>query len=142
MKKILVADHDIKLVDHLEKVLSEQGFLVYRSLNSSDLLEKASRIKPDLLILDTMFPDPNGGKTYELLQQSKDTAGIPTIYMTTRASLAFDSGVYYRTANGFLNKPFNTETLLKEINRTMGQSTASIFELVNDPSAFFRIGLS
>ena len=142
MKKILVADHDLKLVAQLEKVLSEQGFLVFHSRDTSDLLEKAIQIKPDLLILDTMFPGPNNGKSYEFLQQSKDTADIPTIYMTGTPSLAFDSGVYYPTANGFLRKPFNTDMLLKEINRTMGRSSSSIYELVNDPSAFFRIGLS
>ena len=62
MKKIYIVDDDRNIVESLSIVLKSKGYSVQAQYDEENLLQNIEKAKPDLIILDVMFPqDPGAG---------------------------------------------------------------------------------
>ena len=60
-KKILVVDDEDDILQFLELVLREKGYDVVTAAGGQDALTRAQIEKPDLVLLDIMMPQMDGG---------------------------------------------------------------------------------
>ena len=59
--KILIVDDELDVLTVLGARLSKAGYFVIKSNNGKDALTKAKSEHPDLILLDIMMPDCDGG---------------------------------------------------------------------------------
>ncbi|WP_443936689.1 response regulator [Pedobacter sp. MW01-1-1] len=118
MKKILVVDDDIEVLETIQLILEIGGFKVSSLNNGEDVFDEIARFKPDLILLDISLGHIDGRVLCEQLKAIESTAKIPILLI---------SGLYnqrdFTTLNygqdDFLSKPFQMDVLLKKITKIL-----------------------
>jgi CheY-like chemotaxis protein len=110
---VLVVDDDREALEALEGVLTAQGHRVITAVDGHDALEKAPRLRPDLVITDLLMPVLDGIGLAKALRADPITA-------TTRIVLC--SGVsegsvrpLFSSYDAFLQKPFELDELARAV---------------------------
>ncbi len=80
-RKVLVIDDDPVLLTLLRIALEQDGFLVTTALDGEDGLRQASKIQPDVIVLDIMMSDMDGWTTCRRLRCVYDT---PILMLSAR----------------------------------------------------------
>jgi CheY-like chemotaxis protein len=111
-KKILVVDDEKHMVRLMEYNLKKQGYSVSTACNGLEALDKANKIKPDLILLDIKMPVMNGIEVCVRLKQNPETKNIPVIVVSV---LADDEEVVSLGVRSAIPKPFAPERLLNEV---------------------------
>ena len=128
MKKILVIDDDVQLVDMVKTLLKSVGYEVYYAYQTTKGIEKARATTPDLILLDVMFAGPPGPDGFEVSRQlHKDPVlkNIPVIMLSgVRKALdlpfKFGPDESWMPVKAFIEKPVEPDTLLAEIEKVLG----------------------
>ena len=114
---LLAEDHD-KMRDRV-KLLLERDFEVIESVgNGLALLEAASRLKPDVCVLDISMPVLNGIETATRLRQSGSTAKI--VFLTIHEEVDFVQAALETGASGFVVK----RRMVSELRRAIREALA------------------
>ena len=81
-KKILIADSDSSFRESLRVFIQALGYEVLEAATGSEALDKASCLRPDLIILEVRLPGINGDKVTAQLKRNTSTRNIPVILNT------------------------------------------------------------
>lgn len=105
MKRIMVIDDDAAIIAALSDALTEFGYSVKAALDSRNLRARIREFKPDLILLDFMLTDSNGGAICHQLKSDPQTSELPVIMMS-----GFNDVRYFAEKSGcdaFIKKPFD-----------------------------------
>jgi DNA-binding NarL/FixJ family response regulator len=115
--RILLADDHEKMRDMVKRLL-ERDFEVIDSVgNGVALLEAASRLKPDVCVLDISMPVLNGIETATRLRQSGSTAKI--VFLTIHEEVEFVEAALETGASGFVLKGQMVSELRRAITEVL-----------------------
>ncbi len=115
MKKILVIDDDLEIVELAKNLLEAHHYEVLTATDGVHGLELAKAHQPDLIVLDVVMPHMDG---YTFVQEIKLIDGlrkIPIIVVTAKTDmqdLFINEGV-----SCFITKPFKTEVFLEKVHQ-------------------------
>jgi len=111
-KTVLFIDDEVDLQELVKITLRSRGYNVEIASNGIEGLEKLKIIKPDLIILDLNMPEMGGVEFYQRICVN-DRPEYPVLVLTARANME----QLFRQFNidGFMNKPFEIDELLKEV---------------------------
>ena len=133
MAYVLIIDDDEDFADVAKKVLEGAGHEVRVDLDLKSGTESMSQRRPDLVILDVMFPE-NASGGFELARTIKhydaDLKGIPILMLTAvnaRFPLGFSSRDIDDTwlpVEDFLEKPVDFDTMLGKVTRLLEKTEA------------------
>jgi DNA-binding NtrC family response regulator len=100
----------------LRRGLRTKGYRVVEAINGKEALDCLGKDETiDIVLTDYAMPEMNG---IELLQKIRQTnKSIPVILMTTYGDNDLVIEAMYYRCNGFIDKPFDMDELLEEINR-------------------------
>ncbi|MFA5356742.1 MAG: response regulator [Candidatus Omnitrophota bacterium] len=118
-KRILVVDDDIAVLTSLKRLLELSGFEVEAIQTPKDSLSRARSFKPHLILLDLLMPAIGGLEVCEMLNNDKDTNGIPVIIISALTKEEDIKKAYRLGVVGYKTKPYDFSELLKEINKTI-----------------------
>lgn len=124
-KTILIVDDEKNLLAALESLLATEGYSVIAASRGRDAVVLAKSRLPDLVILDVMMPDMDGGRVAEALKELPETKDIPIMFLT-----ALLSKKEQESKGGFvgesvcLAKPYEADDLLAEVEKILTQSSA------------------
>lgn len=110
MKKILVIENDLAILEIVGFVFIEKGFDVLESQNRIPI-ERIIEQKPNLVLLDYFLNDSYGKEICLEIKNNPLTQHIPVILYSAISGLeqvAKDSG-----ADAFIAKPFEVDELTK-----------------------------
>lgn len=82
MKKILLIEDNEYMGRMYQNLLSLENYLVSWAKGGEEGLEKASSLKPDLILLDVIMPKINGIQVLQKLKDQEDTKNIPVVILT------------------------------------------------------------
>lgn len=121
MATILVVDDEYGIAKLLEEVLVDEGHRVIPASNGRQGLEKATEIRPDLVITDLMMPVMDGAALIEALTLHPDLRGIPIVLMSavTEAMAAERCSGYV----GFIRKPFKILAVIDLVEALVAEKT-------------------
>jgi len=121
--RITIIDDEVDQAADLADLLGGAGHTVGMMHSVEGAVEKLAQDKPDVLILDVMFPEnPSAG--FELaisMQQNQGTRDIPVILLTNVNQefpldiSAKDIDPEWMPVRELIEKPVNTQKLLKKI---------------------------
>ena len=78
--------------------------------------------RPDLVLLDIMMPEMDGGDVYHRMQQESELSRIPVIVVTAKAA-PIDKVLWMNVAqvDDYVTKPFGTHDLLGSVERVLAR---------------------
>jgi DNA-binding response OmpR family regulator len=129
MPKIIVVDDDKTSTALFEQVLLMNKYEVVTLNESAKTLETATEVKPDLIILDLMMPEPDGFKVCRMLRSNPLFRRTPIIIVTALNDLDSKLVAMGAGANDYLVKPFHIDQLFtmleKQLNKNGLKNTVS-----------------
>jgi len=78
----LVVDDSAETLAMLSQVLDEEGLTVLIALDGEQAINIASKMIPDIILLDAIMPNMDGFETCRRLKQQSGLKNIPIIFMT------------------------------------------------------------
>ena len=112
---ILITDDNQVTLRLIERILSDSGFNVVTADSGENALLKVNEAKPDLILLDVMMPEMNGYEVCSRLQENKETAYIPVVFVTALGDEQNKAKAFSVGGADYLVKPVKRDTLLKAV---------------------------
>jgi CheY-like chemotaxis protein len=121
MKKILIIEDNAEIRENTTELLELSNYKVMSAENGNIGFELAKKFSPDLILCDMMMPETDGREFLKLAKEDSVVRDIPLIF--------FSAGSFYpevrkgliKAANGYLQKPFTEEELLKIIENGLAE---------------------
>jgi DNA-binding response OmpR family regulator len=117
--KILIIDDDRVLLETLKDALEEKSYRVVVASSGKDGLRKASKARPDLIILDIMLPGMDG---WEVCQRLREISTVPIIMLSARAEIDDVVKGFEIGADDYVAKPFSVPELEARIQAVLRRS--------------------
>lgn len=121
-KKILIVDDDKVILRTLENILLKEGYYVIPLSLGKEAIKVAKERLPDLIILDIMMPDMDGGDVAFELKNNPLTKNIPIIYQSSLVTKREEDSNSKKDGIYFTSKPIDRERLLWLISECIGES--------------------
>jgi CheY-like chemotaxis protein len=123
MKKVLIVDDEKDTLLMLGKRLTAGGYSVITATNGKDAIALAKSQHPDIIILDILMPEMDGGEVVAELKEHPSTRSIPVILLTAILSKA-EEEKYGSVVGGniTLAKPLDAEKLLDQMKKLLGSA--------------------
>ncbi len=118
-KKILVIEDTEFMQCMIRDILTKEGYEVYSAYSGEEGLDKISKIKPDLIILDIVMPGMSGFDVCRILRADESNNLTPIIMLTAQVSeddklIGLELG-----ADDYIIKPFNSRELVSRVRNTL-----------------------
>ena len=121
MKKILLVDDEVDILEFLKYNLEQEDFEVLVSTNGKDALKKISQ-NPDLIVLDIMMPEMDGFEVYEQIKKNKEYQNIPIIFLTAKSGETNEIKGLDLGASDYIQKPISPKKLIARIKLNLRKS--------------------
>ncbi len=115
MEKILVIEDEAIIRENIAEILRISGYESLQADNGFVGVQQILEHKPDLVICDVMMPRLNGYQVLETIRKSSETATIPFIFLTAKASPEDIRKGMSLGADDYLTKPFSRDELIGAI---------------------------
>jgi len=124
MKKILLVDDEVDILEFLKYNLEQDNFEVLISSNGKDALKKISQ-NPDLIVLDIMMPEMDGFELYQQIKVNKEYQDIPIIFLTAKSGETDEIKGLDLGASDYIQKPISPKKLIARIKSNLRKSEQS-----------------
>lgn len=119
--KILVAEDSPTILAIIQFALDSAGFSVITANDGIEVVEKAYKEAPDIIISDIMMPRMNGYQACRLLKGDSLTSSIPIIMITTKTAESDRFWGLKTGADDYLVKPFEPAELVERIENIINR---------------------
>lgn len=148
MNLVLIVDDNPRNLQVIGKILSDDSYRIAVANDGEKALNVASKICPDLILLDIMMPGIDGFEVCIRLKADEKTKDIPVIFLT--AKMETDDLVKGFKSGGvdYITKPFSKEEVLirirthidlKNSKELIKAQNDKLHELVSTKDKFFSI---
>jgi CheY-like chemotaxis protein len=115
MAKILIAEDERDIRDLIEFTLKYAGHDVVKTANGAEAVERASEVRPDLILLDVRMPRMTGYEACRALKALDGLRDTPIVFLSakgqqTEMESGLDAGAY-----DYILKPFAPDHLARRI---------------------------
>jgi Response regulator containing a CheY-like receiver domain and a GGDEF domain len=125
LRRILIVDNDTDST-HLVKVLLEKTgrYLVLEENEPTRAHLTARNFRPDLILLDVVMPETDGGEVAARIQADPELHNTPIIFLTALVTRAEAKTGLHIDGHPFLAKPINIPELIEAIERVLPAQAA------------------
>ena len=126
-EKILCIEDEPQMIDLIRLILETGGYRVVAAQGGEEGLEKMRSEQPDLILLDIMMPEMDGGDVYHRMQQEPELIQIPVIVVTAKAA-PIDKVLWMNVAqvDDYVTKPFGPDDLLTSVERVLARHAGRV----------------
>lgn len=114
--KILVAQFIHESAEVFKRILEMSGYHAFVAQDGQDVVEKASEIRPDLIILDMHLTVIDGLRASQMIKSDEASRDIPIIMVSALEGAAAKEAAFSAGASHYFLKPFDVDELLERIN--------------------------
>jgi DNA-binding NtrC family response regulator len=113
--KILIVDDVPANLRVLREVLEPEGYRIFGASNGDAALRIATRVLPDIILLDIVMPGMDGYEVCRRLKQNESTEHIPVIFITVRDENVSLVEGFRAGGVDYITKPFDEAELLVRV---------------------------
>ena len=114
-RKILVADDSVVIQKSIGITFAQEDFQVTFVGNGEEAVQRASELKPDLILADTSMPKLAGTELCKKLRQNPDLRKTPILLLSNAQENFNPAQLKTAGANDFIQKPFESNQLLEKV---------------------------
>lgn len=115
IKKILVVDNDPKDLSLISGILEKGGYEVESVVDGATAFDFISKDKFDLVLIDILMPTLSGYDLLILLKERSNNFKVAYISVVPKKKVNLGN------IDGFIQKPFTPEFLLKSVKEIIGE---------------------
>jgi len=124
-QKVLVVEDEPDISKLVSYHLTQERYKVLAAEDGERALKIIERDKPNLVILDLMLPGLSGMEVCRILRDRPDTAKLPILMLTAKASevdrvIGLEMG-----ADDYLAKPFSPREMVARVRAILRRATAA-----------------
>lgn len=116
---VVIADDERDIVELVAIVLRRAGHEVLTTDDGPEALALIRARAPDLCVLDGMMPGLKGFEVLRELRNDERTAAVRVLILTATVDEEREIRRHGVEPDGFIQKPFDAETLLAEVERLL-----------------------
>lgn len=121
---VFVVDDDISVRESLEALIRFEGWQAETFASGRDFLARPRMFCPSCLVLDVSLPDLNGLDLQKAV--AADRSEMPIIFITGHGDVPMTVRAMKAGAVEFLEKPVDSDALLKAIRDALDRSFATL----------------
>ncbi len=126
--KILLVDDEPDILEFMEYNLKKEGYQTFLAKNGQEAIEVATRVKPNLIILDIMMPVMDGIEACRIIRNNAELKNTMITFLTARNEdysqiAGFDVG-----ADDYISKPIKPRVLVSRIKALMRRVNGNVSE--------------
>jgi len=114
--KIIIIDDERDLVALTGKRLQAAGYDVMCHHDGFGAIDVIEKTRPDIILLDIKLPHISGIDIFKEIRSNPQFNSIPVIFFSASAK-DMDLCIENLKADGFVQKPYKSETLIDTLNR-------------------------
>ena len=124
-RRILIVDND-RDTTHLVKILLERTgrYSVLEENDATKAHQSAQNFRPDLILLDIVMPETDGGEVAAQIQADPELQGTPVIFLTALVTNSEAKAGLRIQGHPFLAKPINIPELINGIEENLAAHAA------------------
>ena len=113
---ILIVEDDEATAECLTDLLRSEGYDT-QTLSMPDTIEAVREARPDLILLDLVFPDSKGEDLLGAVRRDREFGGLPVVLLSAVPQL---SAMAARLpVQGYVSKPFELDDLLRTVGELL-----------------------
>ncbi len=117
--KILIIDDDTDILELLRYNLIKEGYDVYIEKRAERSVNRADKLKPDLIILDIMMPEINGLEICSLLRRKEYFRDIFIFFLTAKSEKYLQLEAFRRGGDDYIEKITGLRALTHKIGSVL-----------------------
>ncbi|MCI2430377.1 PAS domain S-box protein [Candidatus Acetothermia bacterium] len=127
---VLVIEDELEIAKLISKYIQKLGYQTEMALTAQEGLEKALKLKPQLITLDVLMPDMDGFTLIQRLKDHPQTAPIPVIFL----SIVQDRLHGLRLgASAYLTKPIDERKFSETVRNLLEPRGQPVLVADDDP---------
>lgn len=111
MAKILIAEDERDIRDLVAFTLRFAGHEVFAASNGEEAVELASKVNPDLILMDVRMPRMTGYEACKVLKANAQVKDIPVVFLSAKGQESEIQQGMEAGAEEYLLKPFAPDQL-------------------------------
>ena len=123
MKRVLVAEDELKIARLVRDYLHRAGFGVLEAPDGPSALSSARIEKPDMIVLDLGLPGMDG---LDVLRELRTSSAVPIIILTARDDESDRIVGLELGADDYVTKPFSPKELVARIRAVLRRADATL----------------
>ena len=121
MAKILIAEDERDIRDLVAFTLRFAGHEVSAAANGEEAVELATRVNPDLILMDVRMPRMTGYEACKVMKANPDLKDIPVVFLTARGQETEIQQGLEAGAEEYLLKPFAPDQLTNRVKAILAK---------------------
>ncbi len=138
--RILVVDHESKMVHLLRQILTTAGYVVSAANKGERAVQLVAEEPPVLVLSETNLPGDVDG--YAMVRRIREFSDIPIIFLTAGSEAEQMLAGFEAGADDYVTKPFDARVLLARIKAVLKRSQGVVSSPVEIPFGTFVINLA
>lgn len=118
-KRILVVDDERDILEFISYNLSREGYEVYTAENGAVALDVAERVRPHLILLDSMMPVMDGKHTCEAIRRHPTLKDTMIVFLSAVEEEENQVNSYRAGADDYITKPVRMRVLCSRVAAIM-----------------------
>ena len=112
--KLILLEDNHNLSENIREILTIKGYEVSNIIEEAEkAFEKIEKNSPDLILVDIKLKGKKSG--IELAEEIRNSLNIPIVFLTSSSGKEIVNKIKHIRPDGFITKPFTTETLITTI---------------------------
>lgn len=132
-RRILVVDDERDILEFVSYNLSREGYEVYTAENGAVALEIAERVRPHLILLDSMMPVMDGQQTCAAIRHNPLLKDTMVVFLSAVDEEEKQVNSYKSGADDYITKPVRMRVLCSRV--------AAIMKRLNETPAAENSGI-
>lgn len=121
MAKILIAEDERDIRDLVAFTLRFAGHEVFTAANGEEAVDMASKVNPDIILMDVRMPRMTGYEACKVMKQNPDLKDIPIVFLSAKGQEAEIQQGLDAGAEEYLLKPFAPDQLTSHVKAILAK---------------------